>query len=126
MDTFKDFIESGNYIKLDQIGDSIDVIVAKDPFTLKPRAGNFIDQTTKQPRLVFDYVLKDMKGNEKIFTNGSQSFARSMARLVVGDKARIIKVEKNGKGVYVIRKLEESGKIVDEPEDDSIPVIEEK
>ena len=125
MDSFKDFIESGNYIKLDQIGDSIDVIIAKDPFSLKPRAGNFIDQTTKQPRLVFDYVFKDMKGNEKIFTNGSQSFARSMARLVVGDKARIIKVEKKGRGVYTIRKLNESDKTV-EPEDDSIPVIEEK
>jgi len=125
MDTFKDFIESGNYIKLDQIGDSIDVIIAKDPFSLKPRAGNFIDQTTKQPRLVFDYVLKDMKGNEKIFTNGSQSFARSMARLTVGDKARIVKIEKNGKGVYTIRKLNESGKTV-EPEDDDIPVVKEK
>ncbi|MCP3684598.1 MAG: hypothetical protein GY861_18175 [bacterium] len=124
MSTFKSFIESGDYIKLVDIGDSVEVTVAVDPFTLKPRAGTFIDQVTKQPKMVFDYSFKDSSGKIKTFSNGSQSFARSMAKLAVGDKAKIVKVEKNGKAAYAIRPLKDTGEDVESPEEEiEIPII---
>jgi hypothetical protein len=110
MQTFKEFAENnGKFLKLEEIGDTTDIEVAKDPFTLKPRVSNFKDQEGN-PKIVFDYIFKDLKtGKELTFTNGNPSFARLMAKTVVGDKIRLIKIEKNGRPTYTLRRLTGDG-----------------
>lgn len=119
MVSFKEFASAGQYIKLDDIGDSVTVLVAKDPFTLKPRESQFKD-VNGDPKVVFDYVFTDpVTKKEKIFSNGSQSFARAMAKLLVGDTVKIIKIEKNSKPAYTVKKVDSTGKSIidDDPEE---------
>ena len=105
MVTFKEFASQGKFVRLQEIGDSIELLVKKDPNTLVPREGKYKDLQTGELKLVLDYVFEtpDTK-QEKVFTNGSQSFAQQMAKLKVGDLVKIIKVEKDGKGVYAVRR----------------------
>ncbi|RPI82928.1 MAG: hypothetical protein EHM34_06135 [Nitrosopumilales archaeon] len=108
MTTFKDFATQGKYVRLADVGDSIILIVKVDPFTLEPKPGNFKDQKTKEPKLVIEYVFTDPETEqEKIFTNGSQAFAQQMAKTKVGDTVKIIKIERNGKPAYTVRKVSE-------------------
>lgn len=131
MPSFKDFATQGKYIKLVDVGDSVNVKVKVDPFTLEPREGSFKDPVTKEPRLVVDYVFEDPKtGEEKIFTNGSQAFAQQMAKMKVGDLVRIVKIERNGKATYTVKavskskveEVEEAEEGVNEEEDNGVNV----
>lgn len=116
--TFEEFAREGKFVKLDFIGDSIDLIVKKDPFTLKPIKSKF-KTDAGEAKIVFEYVFEDpITKEEKIWTNGSQSVARQMAKTKVGDPVRIIKVERNGKAAYAVRSL--SPKTVSETENENL------
>lgn len=120
------YANQGKFVKIKEVGDSVELIVKGDPHKLVPRPGNFKDQATGLPKLVIDYTFTDPETNEeKIFTNGSQTVAGQMCKMKDGDRIKIIKIERNGKAAYTVKRIGEKPADLEGEEEVSEPKNEE-
>ena len=115
---FGKFIKGGKFLGLKEIGDSIVVKLACDPYDLEPKESKF-----KAGVQVFDFVFEDPEsGEQKILTNGNMRFAQEIAKYEEGDLVKICLIEaKNGQKAYAARPPKGKVKEDEDDEDEEEP-----